>query len=60
MVDTTNLTQIKEYEKFILFKNNKTGIRECILKIDLIEPRLEEKPKIHPMNKWEREAYRKE
>lgn len=60
MVDTTNLTQIKEYDKFILFKNNKTGIKECILKTDLIETLPEEKPKIHPMNKWERESYRKE
>lgn len=60
MVDTTNLTQIKEYDKFILYKHNKTGVKECILKIDLIEPELDIREKVHPMNKWERGLYRKE
>ena len=30
-----NLVKIKEYDKFVLFENKKTGLRECILKIDL-------------------------
>lgn len=36
MVDTKEWEKVKEYDKFVLFRNKKTGIRECILKIDLI------------------------
>ena len=38
MVNTKDLIKIKEYDKYILFKHKDTGIRECILKIDLIPP----------------------
>lgn len=38
MLDTKELIKIKEYDKYILFKHKDTGIRECILKIDLIPP----------------------
>ena len=30
-----DMTKIKEYDNFILYKHNKTGIRECFMKIDL-------------------------
>ena len=39
MVNTKDLIKIKEYDKYILFKHKDTGIRECILKIDLISPK---------------------
>ena len=53
MVDTKDLIKIKEYDKYILFKHKDTGIRECILKIDLI-PRKNEKQVRR--NTWERRA----
>ena len=36
-MDTKDLIKIKEYDRYILFKHKDTGIRECILKIDLID-----------------------
>ena len=51
MVDTKDLEKIKEYDKFILFKHKKTGIKECIMKIDLV-PKTNKRMKMG--NKWER------
>lgn len=42
MINTKDLIKIKEYDKYVLFKHKDTGIRECILKIDLV-PRKNEK-----------------
>jgi len=36
MVDTKDLIKIKEYDRFVLFEHKNTGIKECILKTDLI------------------------
>jgi len=47
MANTKDLIKIKEYDKFILFQHKDTGIRECILKIDLI-------PGKSLKRKWER------
>lgn len=58
MVDTTNMTMIKEYDKFILYKHNKTGIKECIMKIDLIEHDPLESERMYSGNKWERGEFR--
>lgn len=51
MINTKDLIKIKEYDKYILFKHKDTGIRECILKIDLV-PRKNEKQVCR--NTWER------
>ena len=40
------LVKIKEYDKFVLFQDKNTGIRECILKIDL--------KKKYKKNTWEK------
>lgn len=54
MVDTKDLIKIKEYDRFVLFEHKNTGIKECILKIDLV--RLKNKKK-DSENKWERSEY---
>ncbi len=36
MVDTKELVKIKEYDRFVLFEHKETGIKECILKTDLV------------------------
>ena len=55
MIDTKDLEKIKEYDKFVLFKHKKTGIRECILKIDLV---LQQGQKVGLSNKWDRDGYK--
>lgn len=47
MINTKDLIKIKEYDRFVLFQDKNTGIRECILKIDLLKPESQKK-------KWER------
>ena len=47
MVNTKDLIKIKEYDRYILFKHKETGIRECILKVDLFPPK-------DLKRKWER------
>lgn len=51
MVDTKDLIKIKEYDRFVLYEHKNTGIKECILKIDLV-PRKNEKQACR--NTWER------
>ena len=52
MVDTKDLTKIREYDRYILFQNKHTGIRECFLKVDLD---LIKNEKMKYKNKWERD-----
>lgn len=51
MVNTKDLIKIKEYDKFVLFQHKDTGIRECFLKIDLINRKNDKQTY---RNKWER------
>jgi hypothetical protein len=55
MIVTKELEKIKEYDRFILFRDKKTGIRECILKTDLVKIKNEKRAK---ENKWEMEEYK--
>lgn len=55
MVDTKDLEKVKEYDKFVLFRNKKTGRKECILKIDLVNI---PKQRLDKESKWEMEEYR--
>jgi hypothetical protein len=55
MVDTKDLEKIKEYDKFVLFRHKKTGVKECILKIDLVP---QHEHKIGLGNKWDRDGYK--
>lgn len=55
MVDTKDLIKIKEYDRYILFKHKDTGIRECILKTDLVP---QHQQKISLGNKWDRDGYK--
>lgn len=43
--------KVKEYDTFILYRNKKTGIRECFMKTDLIK---REKSKKKYLSGWER------
>lgn len=54
MINTKDLIKIKEYETYILFQHKDTGIRECILKVDLFP--IENTKKSYE-NKWERSEY---
>lgn len=55
MIDTKEWEKVKEYEKFVLFRHKKTGVRECILKIDLIDI---PKQRLDKESKWEMEEYK--
>lgn len=60
MVDTKDLEKIKEYDKFILYRHKKTGIRECILKVDLLPDRDQNLNfgTGNKGNKWDRSGYK--
>lgn len=60
MIDTKEWEKVKEYDKFVLFKHKKTGIRECILKIDLM-PRTKRDLRFGTGakgNKWDRTGFK--
>ena len=55
MVNTKDLIKIKEYDRFILFQHKNTGIKECIMKVDLVKITNERQKTV---GKWERKENR--